>query len=72
MHRRRKVELAIIGALLAAAGIASASETITYIYDAKGRLVRVSHSGSVNDNVVANYTFDRADNRKTVKVIGAP
>lgn len=72
MPRKRIIELALIGALIAAAGIASASETITYTYDAKGRLVLVQHAGTVNNNVVANYTFDAADNRKNIKVTGAP
>ena len=66
------IELAVIGALIAAAGIASASETITYTYDAKGRLVLVRHSGTVNNNVTANYSFDAADNRRTLNVTGAP
>ena len=72
MKRQRLIELIVIGALVAAVGVASASETITYTYDAKGRLVLVQHSGTVNNNVVANYTFDRADNRTNVKVTGSP
>jgi hypothetical protein len=72
MTRKKVAELLVIGALIAAAGIASASETITYTYDAKGRLILVQHSGSVNNNVVANYTYDAADNRKNLKVTGAP
>jgi len=72
MRKQRIIELVVIGALIAAAGIASASETITYTYDAKGRLVKVQHSGSVNNNVVANYSYDRADNRTNVNVSGAP
>ena len=72
MPRKRIIELALIGALIAAAGIASASETITYTYDAKGRLVLVQHAGTVNNNVVANYTLDPADSRTNVKVTGAP
>jgi len=72
MARKRIIELAVIGALIAAAGIASASETITYTYDAKGRLILVQHAGTVNNNVVANYTYDTADNRKNIKVTGAP
>ncbi|GAA0330375.1 hypothetical protein GCM10009087_45690 [Sphingomonas oligophenolica] len=72
MKRQRAIELIVIGALIAAVGIASASETITYTYDAKGRLVLVQHAGSVNNNVVANYTFDRADNRVHLNVTGAP
>ena len=64
MPRKRIIELVMIGALIAAAGIASASETITYTYDAKGRLVLVQHAGTVNNNVVTNYTMDHADNKK--------
>ena len=72
MRKQRIVELVVIGALIAAAGIASASETITYTYDAKGRVVKVQHSGSVNNNVVANYSYDKADNRTNLNVTGAP
>lgn len=72
MSGKRMAELLVIGMLIAAAAIASASETITYTYDAKGRLVLVQHSGTVNNNVIANYTYDAADNRKNLKVTGAP
>ena len=48
------------------------NETITYTYDARGRLTNVSHAGSVNNNVQTNYTYDKADNRQTVNVTGAP
>lgn len=74
MRRFSRVELAATAALLAAAGVAAAnaSETVTYTYDAKGRVVKVEHSGSVNNNVVANYSYDRADNRVNVNVTGAP
>ena len=58
----------LIIVLLGAA--AYASETINYQYDARGRLVQVSHSGSVNNNVVTNYTYDKADNRNTVTTNG--
>jgi len=61
-----------LAALVALTGVSGASETVNYTYDAKGRLVKVEHSGSVNTNVVANYTFDKADNRATVNVSGAP
>ena len=53
-------------------GMAGASETVNYTYDAKGRLIQVAHSGTVNNNVVANYSFDKADNRVNVNVTGAP
>lgn len=60
-------------ALCAAAPLqAWAAETITYSYDAKGRLVKVEHSGTVNNGVKAEYTHDKADNRQNLKVTGAP
>jgi hypothetical protein len=49
-----------------------AAETITYTYDAKGRLVKVERSGSVNNNVKAEYKHDKADNRTNVTVTGSP
>lgn len=55
-----------------AAGLAGASETVNYAYDAKGRLVQVAHAGTINSNVVSNYSFDHADNRLNVNVTGAP
>lgn len=62
------------GAAIAAVllvGAANASETITYTYDAKGRLIKVERSGTVNNNVKAEYVRDKADNRKNVKVTGS-
>lgn len=54
-------------------GVAAyAAETITYSYDARGRLVRVSHSGTVNNNVVTNYSYDKADNRQSKTTTGSP
>jgi YD repeat-containing protein len=63
----------ILGALtaLVAGAAAQAAETITYTYDAKGRLVKVVRSGSVNNGVTSQYSHDRADNRTNVKVTGA-
>lgn len=61
--------LATLGGLTFAAW---AAETITYTYDAKGRLVKVQRSGSVNNGVKAEYTHDKADNRTNVKVTGSP
>jgi hypothetical protein len=51
---------------------AYASETITYKYDARGRLVQVGHSGTVNNNVLTNYAYDKADNRTNKTTTGAP
>jgi YD repeat-containing protein len=68
MNRRtEKVLLALTIAAVTAAA-AAASETITYSYDARGRLVQVKHSGTVNNNVTANYQYDKADNRTNVNV----
>lgn len=54
-------------------GVAAyASETISYTYDARGRLVQVNHSGTVNNNVVTNYTYDKADNRTNKTTTGSP
>jgi YD repeat-containing protein len=63
------------GTLLLFAGIATsanATETVTYTYDALGRLVTTAHSGSVNSGLQAGYTYDAADNRTNVVVTGAP
>lgn len=64
---------AMVSMLLASASPAAlASETVTYTYDAKGRLVKVVKSGSVNNGVTSEYSHDKADNRTKVKVTGAP
>lgn len=60
----------LIIVLLGAA--AWASDTIIYKYDARGRLVQVNHTGTVNNNVVTNYTYDKADNRANKTTTGAP
>lgn len=51
---------------------ASAAETIAYTYDARGRLVRVERSGNVNNGVVTNYSYDKADNRTVKTTAGSP
>lgn len=64
-----KAKVAFLLSALGIGAVAYASETITYTYDARGRLVRVARSGSVNNNVSANYTYDKADNRNNVNVV---
>ena len=50
---------------------ASAQETITYTYDARGRLVNVDHGATgPNAGASAAYTYDGADNRTQVVVTG--
>jgi uncharacterized protein RhaS with RHS repeats len=48
-----------------------AAETVTYTYDANGRLIRAVRSGSVNNGVTTEYSRDKADNRNRVKVVGS-
>jgi YD repeat-containing protein len=62
--------LVLGGALVAVA--AYAAETITYKYDARGRLVQVNRTGTVNNNVVTNYSYDKADNRTNKTTTGSP
>jgi hypothetical protein len=66
--------LTLFGAslLCCAPTAAQATETITYSYDAKGRLVKVVRAGTVNNGVQTVYTHDKANNRKTVVVTGSP
>lgn len=51
------------GAAAGFAKAAAASETIAYSYDARGRLIALTRSGSVNDGVTTSYSYDDADNR---------
>lgn len=64
------VPAAIIAASLCTSN-AQAAETITYTYDAKGRLVKVVRTGTVNNNIQTQYTHDKADNRKAVVITGS-
>jgi YD repeat-containing protein len=58
-------------AALLACSLAQATETITYTYNARGQLVKVVRTGTVNNNVQAQYTYDKANNRKTLAVTGS-
>lgn len=70
---RRNLELALVAIGIATVpALAIASETINYSYDAKGRLVQVSRSGNVNNGVITNYTYDKADNRANKNTTGSP
>jgi YD repeat-containing protein len=65
---KENILIAATIAALTATAMASASETINYSYDARGRLIQVKHSGTVNNNVTANYTYDKANNRTNLNV----
>jgi YD repeat-containing protein len=56
----------VFAGLILVAAPAAASETITYQYDALGRLVQVTRSGTVNNGASATYTYDPANNRTNV------
>ena len=64
--------LVLAGAMLTMGSAASAAETITYRYDARGRLVKVERSGSVNNGVVTTYGHDKASNRTSKATSGSP
>ena len=64
--------LALTFGMVARATVADAAETITYKYDAKGRLIEVKRTGTVNNNVTTTYSHDKADNRKNVTTTGSP
>lgn len=57
---------------LALATPAAAAETITYTYDARGRVVQVARTGTVNNGVTTGYTNDKADNRTNKTTTGSP
>jgi len=65
----RKVGLLLT--LFAMASPALATETITYRYDARGRLIKVERTGTVNNNVKTDYVLDKADNRVSKTVTGS-
>ena len=48
-----------------------ANETITYSYDAQGRLVKVVHTGTTNNGQTVTYTLDKLGNRTNVTATGA-
>jgi RHS Repeat len=62
--------LAKITTVLLATTCASAwaAETVTYTYDARGRLVAVSRAGTVNNGVATSYGYDKTDNRTNVTI----
>lgn len=61
-----RLRMTIFGSIaaLALSSVSSfAAETQTYTYDALGRLVKVQNSGTVNNNQVRSFCFDKVGNR---------
>lgn len=50
---------------------AHAASATTYTYDALGRLVQASTTGTVNNGVQMSTNYDAADNRTTYQVTGS-
>lgn len=67
-RRRSILALGLLATCISPAFSANASETVNYTYDARGRLVKVARSGTVNNGVSACYAYDKADNRSNVTV----
>lgn len=65
------LRIILAAGLALSATAAAATETITYKYDARGRVVQVIHSGTVNNGVNTTYSYDKADNRTNATTTGA-
>jgi RHS Repeat len=73
MTRKDRIAILLAGAAIAAApALAIAAETIAYRYDSLGRLIRVDRSGGVNNGIITNYSYDKADNRILKNSSGSP
>jgi hypothetical protein len=67
MTANRALQAGLAFFALAASSAVMATETIAYTYDARGRVVKVVHTGTVNNNNQACYKYDKADNRTNVQ-----
>lgn len=56
--------------VLALAGAAEAGETVTYSYDALGRLTATSTTGGANNGVATGIAYDPAGNRSSFTISG--
>ena len=69
---RRSILFTGILASVAWSTACAAAETITYTYDARGRLTQVARTGSVNNGVTTTYAQDKANNRTSKATTGSP
>lgn len=65
-----RAHLLLAASAIALASVAEAGETITYSYDALGRLTATSSSGTVNNGVSTAVGYDPAGNRSSYAVAG--
>lgn len=72
LARSEIVAALLTGAALAAGVAAQAAETITYTYDARGRVIAVNRTGTINNNVNTTYNIDKAENRLNKTTTGSP
>ncbi len=56
------IVLAAAAALIGTTSV-NAAETITYTYDAQGRVIQAHSTGSANGPSTTTYTYDKAHNR---------
>lgn len=68
-RRRSSLALGLLVSSVYPTFTTTASETITYNYDVRGQLLKVSRSGTVNNGVKACYTYDKGQNRAYVGVV---
>ena len=69
--RYKRTLVAFLISLCAISPFASASSSITYTYDARGRLKTVTLSGGAHSGAVTQYTYDKANNRVRKQTTGA-
>ncbi|WP_139149940.1 hypothetical protein [Sphingobium yanoikuyae] len=68
--RWKSTVLAVLGSAFCTAA-AHAASTTTYTYDALGRLVQASTTGTINNGAQMTTTYDAVDNRTTYQVNGS-
>lgn len=69
--KARHLLVGLAATMSVTAGPLRAASTTVYTYDALGRLVKSSTTGTINDGVQMDATYDDADNRAAYKITGA-
>ena len=73
MNRIALLSLAavMVFGLLPPTARAQTAPSVTYTYDARGRLTSATYSGGANNGLVITYSYDAAGNRTTYKATSA-